>query len=78
MLAATPNHPRQEGYTMTPKDKNRAKGTCSLCKEKTASTVNINFRQVYLCEDCANAIMLQQAHYLARIAPPQDNTEGTR
>jgi hypothetical protein len=41
---------------------------CKLCDAYTKNEFNIKFKLVPICEDCANAILLQQAEYLALLS----------
>lgn len=38
---------------------------CKLCTEPTNNKFNIDFKEVPICESCANSVMLQQAKWLA-------------
>ncbi len=37
---------------------------CKVCNAKTKNSFNINLKQVSICEDCANMIMMQQINWL--------------
>ena len=39
---------------------------CVVCNKDTTSFVNINFTKTPVCNSCCNAIMLQQATWLAQ------------
>lgn len=39
---------------------------CKICGEKTEVVFNLNLKAVPICEDCANAIVLQQIPDLVR------------
>jgi hypothetical protein len=36
---------------------------CKVCKCKTKVVFNINFKAIYICEDCASSIFIQQAKW---------------
>jgi len=42
------------------------KNRCKICKSKTKSSFNIDFKLVYICEGCATTIFVQQAHWYAK------------
>ena len=44
----------------------KMKGTCRLCGEKTNTNFEIRMSQTTICEDCANAVFLQQALWYVR------------
>lgn len=39
--------------------------SCRICDTKTKSVFNIDFKMTHICEPCAEAIFLQQAHWYA-------------
>jgi len=39
---------------------------CKICGQETGTSFNIGFHQVFICEDCARAITVQQVHWYSR------------
>ena len=39
---------------------------CEICNSETEVGFNINFKLVYICEDCASSIFLQQAQWYVK------------
>jgi ribosome-binding protein aMBF1 (putative translation factor) len=36
---------------------------CKLCGDKTVNVFNIKLNKIPVCEECATAIFIQQAHF---------------
>ena len=37
---------------------------CKLCDNKTSALFNIGFKQVPICDECADTVVIQQVQYL--------------
>ena len=44
---------------------------CKVCDNKTNSYINIDFKKVAICEDCATTIFLQQGLWIANMYTKQ-------
>lgn len=40
---------------------------CKVCDKPTKTGFNIDFKLVPICEECANAIFIQQAQYFIQL-----------
>ena len=38
---------------------------CKICRNKTGTSFNIDFKMVHICESCATSIFIQQAQWYA-------------
>jgi ribosome-binding protein aMBF1 (putative translation factor) len=45
---------------------------CELCRKDTGSVFNINLKMMFVCDSCANSIVMQQVRDLIR---KQEETE---
>lgn len=37
---------------------------CKLCGKKTSAVVDIHTKRVHICNDCSNAVVMQQVKWL--------------